>query len=86
MEINKNFVYFNKDNEIVIKLIKKQGDTVCQQKIGVDYIKEKLKDFDFGFIRKLPEAQIGKIKKSKSSEIINSFALCKLLPHPLLKS
>ncbi len=86
MEISKNFEYFDQTSNEIKKLIKEQGDTVCQEKIGTDYIKDRLKDFDFGFICKSKQAQIGKIKFKKKNEILNSFVICKLLPNPLFKN
>ena len=76
--------YFDQSNKAIKDLIKKQSDTVCQQKIGVDYIKDRLKDFDYGFIRKLSEAQIGRMQYKKK-EIVNSFILCKIIPDPYVK-
>lgn len=67
MDIHKHFEYFDQTNNEIKKLIKEQGDIVCQEKIGIDYIKDRLKDFDFGFIRKLTQAQIGKIQKKNKS-------------------
>lgn len=84
MEINKNFEYFEQNNDAIKKLIKNQGDIVCQEKIGVDYIKDRMKDFDFGFIRKMRESQIGKMQ-TKKKEIMNSFILCKIIPDPFIK-
>lgn len=85
MDIHKHFEYFDQTNNEIKKLIKEQGDIVCQEKIGIDYIKDRLKDFDFGFIRKLTQAQIGKIQKKKTNQIIHSFILCKIIPDPSIK-
>ena len=78
MEINKNFEYFDQTSNEIKKIIKK--------KIGTDYIKDRLKDFDFGFVRKSKQVQIGKIKLKKKNEILNSFVIRKLLPNPLFKN
>ena len=85
MELTKNFIFFDQTNNEIKKLIKDQGDVVCQEKIGIDYINDRLKDFDFGFIRKLTQAQIGKIQEKKINEIIHSFVICKQLVNPLFK-
>lgn len=82
LELPKNFEFFEKSNINAIEnLIREQGDDVCQNKITSNYMKKKLKDCDFGFIRKSIKAQIGKMKTRKNEQYVYSFVLCKLLPN-----
>jgi hypothetical protein len=84
MELPKNFEYFERQTpNIMEKLIREQGDEICQEKIGIDYIKDRLKDYDFGFIRSSVKAQMGKRKTRQTEHHAYSFVLCKLLPNPL---
>jgi hypothetical protein len=88
MELSpKNFEFFEKKTpNIFEKLIREQGDDTCQQKIGVDYITSKLKEYDFGFIRASAKAQMGQRKTRKTTHQMYSFVLCKLLPNALFKN
>lgn len=62
----------------VEKLIKQQGDIVCQERIGTDYIKERLKDYTFGFARSSQRAMIGLRQTRQTPERnLNGFVLCK---------
>jgi hypothetical protein len=82
LELPKNFEFFDKSNIMKIEnLIREQGDDVCQHKIGTDYMKNKLKNSDFGFIRKSIKAKIGQIQTRKNKYHVYSFVLCKLLPN-----
>jgi hypothetical protein len=66
MELPKNFEYFErKTPNIVEKFIRKQGDEICQEKIGTDYIKARLQDYDFGFVRSSVKSQIGRGLRSR---------------------
>jgi hypothetical protein len=85
LELPKNFEFFDKTNiKAIENLIREQGDEVCNNKIGRDYIKNKLKNCDFGFIRKSIKAKIGQIQTRKNKQHLHSFVLCKLLPNPYL--
>jgi hypothetical protein len=87
MELPKNFEYFEKTslNKTIENLIKEQGDNVCQQKIGVDYIKNQLTDYSFGFIRYTTKAQVGQRRTRLTEHHLYSFVLCKHVPDPLVK-
>ena len=81
MELPKNFEYFErKTPNIVEKFIRKQGDEICQEKIGTDYIKARLQDYDFGFVRSSVKAQIGRVRTRQTEHHAYSFILCKLIP------
>jgi N-acetylglutamate synthase-like GNAT family acetyltransferase len=81
MELPKNFEYFErKTPNIVEKFIRKQGDEICQEKIGTDYIKARLQDYDFGFVRSSVKAQIGRVRTRQTEHHTYSFILCKLIP------
>jgi hypothetical protein len=84
--IPKNFEYFERatPNEME-KLIKQQGDDVCHNIIGSDYIKNNLKTYDYGFIRISPKATIGRMRTRQNTHQLNSFILCRLIPDPLIK-
>uniref|UniRef100_A0A6C0ID83 N-acetyltransferase domain-containing protein n=1 Tax=viral metagenome TaxID=1070528 RepID=A0A6C0ID83_9ZZZZ len=58
-----------KTSNIIEKLIREQGDEICQEKIGIDYIKDRLKDYDFGFIRSSVKAQMGQRKTRQTSTV-----------------
>jgi hypothetical protein len=76
MELPPNYEYFEKNSKYE-KLIKEQGDTVCQHKIGNNYIANSLKNYLFGFLHKVPVAQIGQKKKKSAPINLYSFILCK---------
>ena len=60
-------------------LIKKQGLNICQENISKEWINKAIKDYSFGYISKLPKANIGKIKNKKDDNIyINGFIICKI--------
>lgn len=86
-EIPKNFEYFERmETNPIEKLIREQGDDVCQAKIGTDYIKNSLKHYDFGFARTSNKASIGQMRTRQNKKQVNSFVLCRLLPSPLFKN
>jgi len=85
MELPKNFEFFEKSNiKNIEKIIREQGDDVCQQKIGVDYIKNKVKNCDFGFIRTTIKAKIGQMQTRQNNKHLYSFVLCNLIPNSRL--
>lgn len=87
MDPSKNFEFFEKKiPNIYEKIIREQGDDTCQQKIGVDYINAKLKEYDFGFIRASPKAQMRQRKTRQTAHHMYSFVLCKLIENPLFKN
>jgi hypothetical protein len=76
-----NFEYFEKGSgNNIDKLIKEYGDDVCRNVIDKNYINLQTKNYDFGFIHKLPIAIIGQRKKNKPNDFVYSFILCKLYP------
>lgn len=82
LELPKNFEFFQKTNiKPIENLIREQGDDVCQNKIGTDYMKNKVKHCDFGFIRKSIKANVGQMQTRKNKQHVYSFVLCKLLPN-----
>jgi len=86
IELSKNFEYFErKTPNTVEKLIKKQGDDICHNKIGTDYIKDRLKDYDFGFTRTSNKAQIGQRRTRQTEQHTYSFVLCKIIEDPYIK-
>jgi hypothetical protein len=87
MELPKNFEFFEKKapNKTIENLIKEQGDNVCQRKIGVDYIKNQLSDYNFGFIRYTTKAQVGRRRTRQTENHLHSFVLCKHVSDPLVK-
>lgn len=78
----KHFEYFERSvPNTVEKFIKDQGDSVCREMIGSDYIKAKIKEYDFGFVRMSPRANIGQKRRTRQTEqYVYSFVLCKLIP------
>ena len=86
LQLPKSFeFYFEKNNlKDMEKIISEQGDDLCQNKIGTDYMKDKIKNSDFGFIRKSIKAKIGQMQTRNNKQRIYSFVLCKLLPNPYL--
>jgi hypothetical protein len=80
--VPKQFEYFERSvPNTVEKFIKDQGDTVCREMIGSDYIKAKIKEYDFGFVRMSPRANIGQKRRTRQTEqYVYSFVLCKLIP------
>lgn len=86
MESLKNYEYFERSTpNILEKLIKEQGDQVCQEKIGIDYIKDRIKDYDFGFARTLTKASIGQRRTRQNEKHLYSFVLCKKIDDDLIK-
>ena len=79
MELPTNFEYFEKGSSKIEKLIKEQGDVVCREKIGRDYIKNITDKYLFGFVHKTPIAQIGQRRKKTNNEYLYSFILCDIL-------
>ena len=75
--MKKIFEYFDQTSEKIKEIIKEEGESICED-IGVEYIKERLKDFNFGFIVKL--------SKGKEKEKLHSFVLCKHIYNSLLKN
>lgn len=81
------FEYFERATpNIIEKIIREQGDDVCHNVIGSDYIKNSLKQYDFGFIRVSIKANVGRMRTRQNTQHIYSFVLCKLLPNPLYKN
>ena len=61
-----NFEYFERNTPNTIeKLLIEHGDDVCSNMIGIDYLRDQLTRYDFGFIR-------------RTQNTIYSFVLCKL--------
>lgn len=75
-----DYEYFEKtDNKQIEKIIREQGKDVCRNMISNKYLSIQTKDYDFGYIRKSPIAQIGQRKtRKKTEESLSSFVLCKL--------
>ena len=55
------------------KLIKEYGHDVCRNIIDKHYINLQTKNYDFGFIHKLPIAIIGQRRKNKPNDFVYSF-------------
>ena len=79
MNLPPNFEYFESSREIE-KLIKEQGDIICQNKIGHEYMLNSLTEYTFGFAHKSVRAEIGQKKKKSSQKILYSFILCEPKP------
>jgi len=76
-----NFEYFEKGSgNNIDKLIKEYGDDVCRNIIDKHYINLQTKNYDFGFIHKLPIANIGQRRNNKPNDFVYSFILCNLYP------
>ena len=82
MDLAHQYEYFEKTSysALIEKLIKEQGQEVCRNVIGRDFIVNKTKEYDFGFIHKTPMAQIGKTRTKKNSDRVSSFVFCKMFP------
>ena len=81
MEFPKNYEYFEKETtNISEKLIKEQGPDICRKMIDSHYINIQVKDYTFGFLHKVPIAQIGQKSHRSPTYNISSFVLCKLHP------
>lgn len=79
MELPPNFDYFEKGADgaaAIEKLIKENGDTVCQDRIGHEYILNSVKKYLFGFSHKTIIARIGQRQKKKNPEHLYSFIIC----------
>ena len=74
------FEYFEKTTtNIIDRLIKDQGPDVCRNIIDTNYINLETKNYDYGFIRKTPIAQIGQKRRSQTKpQYVYSFILCKI--------
>jgi hypothetical protein len=78
MSLPTNFEFFERKTPNTIeKSIKEHGDDVCRQVIGIDYIRDQLKIYDFGFIHRTPKTTYGRATR-KTEYTIYSFVLCKL--------
>lgn len=78
MNLPTNFEYFERKTPNTIeKLLKEQGDDVCRNMIGIDYLRDQLKLYDFGFIHRTRKANVGRATR-KTEYTIYSFVLCKL--------
>lgn len=87
MDLPKNFDFFERNTpNIMEKIIIEQGDDVCQNQIGTDYIKNVLKQYEFGFIRISPRASIGKRQTRQTPQHMYGFVLCKSIANPFLKT
>lgn len=76
-----NFEYFEKGSgNNIDKLIKEYGHDVCRNIIDKHYINLQTKNYDFGFIHKLPIANIGQRRNNKPNDFVYSFILCNLYP------
>jgi len=61
-----NYEYFERKTQNTIeKLLIEHGDDICRNIIGIDYLRDQLTRYDFGFIR-------------RTQNTIYSFVLCKL--------
>ena len=87
IELPKHFEYFERNiPNSIEKLIKKQGDDICHNKIGTDYIKDRLKDYTFGFARISNKAKIGQQMRTRQTEQHTfSFVLCRIVNDPYIR-
>lgn len=72
------FVVNEENSKILIKLLKEQGDDICKKEINKEYIKSKLSNYKFGWLKQTTIAQIGQKRKSKNAKYISSFILCSI--------
>ena len=87
LELPKHFEYFERNTPNTIeKHIRKQGDDICQNKIGTDFIKYRLKDYTFGFARISNKAKIGQqMRTRQTDQHTHSFVLCRIVDDPYVK-
>ena len=80
MDLPQNCEYFDKrEPNNFEKLIKEQGNDVCQNMLHENYIKNQVIDYNFGFAYTLPIAYIGqKTRTKKIEKRLSSFVLCKI--------
>ena len=64
------------------QIIKDQGDTVCQDQMSIETIRDQISSFDFGFIQYSEKAKIGKKHSKKFSDnyILDGFIVCSIVP------
>jgi hypothetical protein len=81
VELPKNFEFFERTTPNTIeKLIREQGDDVCHNVIGKDYIKSTLQQYDFGFCRTTTKARIGQMQTRRQEKHLHSYVLCRKVP------
>ena len=80
MDLPDNCEYFDKTMpHIFDRLIKEQGNDVCQNMLHDNYIRDQVVDYTFGFAYTIPVAYIGQKTRSKKKERrLSSFVLCKI--------
>jgi GNAT superfamily N-acetyltransferase len=61
-------------------ILRNQGDEVCRQKIGVEYIRTAVNVHDFGLARVTPKAVMGQRQTHRFQ--LWGFVLCKVDPDP----
>jgi hypothetical protein len=87
MELPKNFEFFERliPNEIE-NMIRSEDHEVCQNIYGADYIKNCLKQYDFGFVKISRQARPSRLQPQQNIPHVHGFILCKLIPNPLFRN